>query len=176
MVNERNANINLKNFPKFEIEDDFITFKERKENVFEVLDTDEDQKSGILIAVLGPKIYKILKNLCNPDIPKTKTYANLITLLEGQFVPKVAIYKERRIFFEANQFQGESIIDWQLRIKRLSCDCEFGANLDRIIKDRFICGLSDKKIFERICEEELSQSYETILKIALRKEVFVERN
>lgn len=74
MVNEQGngianhlKSINLKIFPSFEMEDDFVVFQERLENVFEVLRIEEDQKCGIFIAILGPKIYKILKNLCNPD-------------------------------------------------------------------------------------------------------------
>lgn len=175
MVNGQNGNINLKNFPNFDMDDDFVVFKERLENVFEVLDVEENQRSGILLAVLGPKIYKILKNLCDPDIPKTKTYTSLISLLEEQFVPKVAIYKERRTFYEANQIQGESVTEWHLRIKCLAADCNFGADLAGIIKDRFVCGLLETKIFDRICEEKTSVSYEDLLKIALSKELLVRR-
>lgn len=183
-INNQNANgenenfhrsIQLKSFPNFEMEDDFIIFKERLENAFEVMQIPENRKSGILIAVLGPKIYKILKNLCNPILPNTKPYADLITLLSGQFVPKMLAYRERKNFYDAKQIPGESITDWHLRIKSLAVDCEFGANLNNIIKDRFICGLQKGKIFDRICEEDLNVSYEDILKIALSKEI-IEHN
>lgn len=117
----------MRNFPNFELDDDFIIFKERLEN--DVLKTEEERKSGILIAVLGQKIYKILKNICNPEVPKTKSYADLIKLLGGQFVPKILAYKERKIFYDAKQITGESITDWHLRIKSLAIDCESGANL-----------------------------------------------
>ena len=170
-VNVPSKSVNLKNFPNFEMEDDFTIFKERLENIFDVLGTEERQKSGILIAVLGQKIYKILKNLCNPDVPKSKPYIELIKLLGEQFVPRILAYKERKIFYDAKQMQGESITEWHLRVKSLAVDCEFGNNLAGNIKDRFVCGLLKGKIFDRICEEELTVSYEDLLKIALSKEL-----
>lgn len=177
MVDEQNGNvnsksINLKNFPNFEMDDDFTIFKELLENAFDVLQIEEAQKSGILIAVLGPKIYKILKNLCNPTIPNTKTYADL----SNQFIPKVSIYKERRTFYDARQMQGEAIIDWHLRIKSLAINCEFGADLNIILKDQLISGLLKGEIFDRICEEEVMISYEDIMKIALSKECIVKQH
>lgn len=165
--------INLKNFPSFEMEDDFIIFKERLENSFDVLQIIETKKSGILIAVLGPKIYKILKNLCNPIVPKTKPYEDLIALLDEQFVPKILAYKERKLFYDAKQLQGESISEWHLRVMSLAVDCEFGANLANNIKDRFVCGLLKGKIFDRICEEKLTVTYEELLKIAMSKELIL---
>lgn len=165
----RQKSINLRNFPNFEMEDDFTIFKEMLENAFDVLQIEEAQNSGILIAVLGQKIYKILKNLCSPTIPKTKSYADLIALLSER--PKVLIYQERRTFYDARQMHGETIMDWHLHIKSLAVDCEFGANLNEIMKDQFISGLFEGKIFDRICEEELTASYEDVLKIALCKEI-----
>lgn len=178
MVNEeangnvdRQKPINLKNFPNFEMEDDFTIFKEMLENVFDILQIGEAQKSGILIAVLGSRIYKILKNLCNPTIPKTRPYADLIALLNKQFVPGISHYKERRAFYDSRQMHGETIMNWHLRIKTLAVDCEFGANLNEILKNQFISGLIGGKIFDRICEEDVTTSYEDILKIALYKEI-----
>lgn len=115
MENEQNGNttngksINLKNFPTFEIEDDFIVFKERLENIFEVLHIKEDQKSGILIAIIDPNVYKILKNLCNPEIPKAKTYANLISLLDEQFVPKVLFTKKGEPFTMLDNYMEKAL-------------------------------------------------------------------
>lgn len=163
--------IQLKSFPNFDLTDDFIIFKERLENVFDVMKTEENKKPGILIAQLGTEVYKILKNLCNPVVPKTKTYDQLITLLSGNFVPKILIFKERKKFYDAKQLQGESITEWHLRINTLAIDCDFGANLNTILMDRFICGLLKGKVFDRICEEEITVSYEQILKIALSKEL-----
>lgn len=48
-------------------------------------------------------------------------------------------------------------------------------NLASIIKDQFVCGLQKGKIFDRICEEELTVSYEDLSKIALSKK-FIEKN
>lgn len=42
---------------------DFELYKERMEQLFKVNDTKEDDKGTLFITLIGPEVYKLLKNL-----------------------------------------------------------------------------------------------------------------
>lgn len=163
------AAVSLASFPQFDTKDDFIIFKERFENQLDVCGIGESARSGILISSLSADTYKILKNLCDPELPKAKSYDDLIRLLESHFQAKISIFKERKTFYNANQTKKETVNAWYLRIKSLSINCSFGAELTSILKDRFISGLANGPVFDRIAEEQPTISLEDVVKIATTK-------
>ena len=52
---------------------------------------------NILLAVSGPDAYKLLKNLCDPDNPNTKTITWLTQLLQGHYEPAPIVIAERQV-------------------------------------------------------------------------------
>ncbi|KAJ7995727.1 hypothetical protein DPEC_G00247590 [Dallia pectoralis] len=59
------------------------------EQFFEANGIDDGEKqSAILISVVGPATYKLIRKLVSPDKPNSKTYAQLKTLMKEHFNPK----------------------------------------------------------------------------------------
>lgn len=146
----------LSNFPQFDVSDDFIIFKERFENQLEVYGIDNDARSGILISSLSANVYKMLKSLCDPALPKNKGYDELVKLLLSLFTVKISLLKERKRFYDARQYKTETANNWFLRVKNLSVNCAFGDELEFCLKDRFVCGLQPGPVFDQIAEQEPS--------------------
>lgn len=146
----------LSNFPQFDVSDDFIIFKERFENQLEVYGIDCNARSGILISSLSANVYKMLKSLCDPALPKNKSYDELIRLLLSLFTVKISLFKERKRFYDARQYRTETANNWFLRVKNLSVNCAFGDELEFCLKDRFVCGLQPGPVFDQIAEQEPS--------------------
>ena len=48
----------------------------------------DDKKTCTFLALVGPSAYQILKNLCSPALPKTKSYAELKKTLTDHSKPK----------------------------------------------------------------------------------------
>ncbi|KAK3745705.1 hypothetical protein QZH41_007914 [Actinostola sp. cb2023] len=86
-------------------EEDFEQYTERLELYFEANDlnkiplkTDQSNKSevqarekkrkAILLSVIGPSAYKILRNLTSPEKANEKPCEEIITLLRNHFAPK----------------------------------------------------------------------------------------
>jgi len=168
--------VSLSNFPQFDVEDEFTIFQERFENQLDVCGVAEQTKAGLLIASISANVYKVLKSLCDPDLPKTKTYVELIALLQSHFVARISIFKERRTFYQAAQTKKETVNDWYLRIKGLAVNCAFGNDLTTILKDRFVSGLVSGPVFDRIAEEEPTISLEDVVNIAVTKDDYVRQN
>ena len=57
---------------------------------------------------------------------------------------------ERFKFPEAEQQESDSIRDFLPRLKKLAETCEFGSYRKEAIRDRFICGLKERRIQRKL--------------------------
>ena len=53
----------------------------------------EDKKVAVFFSVIRGKSYGFLWNLFTPDIPKDKTFLEIVTVLKSHFEPKSLIIK-----------------------------------------------------------------------------------
>ncbi|KAJ8974579.1 hypothetical protein NQ317_014784 [Molorchus minor] len=151
--------------------ENWTVYSERLEQYFSANQVDDAKKKvATLISLIGTETYKLLRSLCHPQLPKDKTYDQLVELLRKQCSPHTSSWRERIKFHEANQSRYENIGEWFVRIKTLAVNCEFGSDLTVMLKDKFITGLKKSKILDRLCEEEVTKPLEDLVRIAMQKE------
>lgn len=159
------------NIPEFYCgSDDWNVYSERLEQYFEVNDIPPEKKGALLISVVGNEAYKTLRDLCHPALPKEKSFDELCQLLHKQYAPQVSMFRERIKFYKAQQEQYENVSQWYARVKTLSVDCKFGDNLEAILMDRFISGLKNPLVLDRICEEDETLTLSKAIELAVNKE------
>uniref|UniRef100_D1FPZ6 Putative gag/capsid-like protein n=1 Tax=Simulium nigrimanum TaxID=683695 RepID=D1FPZ6_SIMNI len=157
--------------PEFHGEgDDWNVYVERLDQFFEVNDVPETKRTALLISVIGSQSYKVLRDLCHPTLPKNKPFEELCELLGKQYSPQIAIFRERALFYNARQQPNENCTQWYGRIKKLSVDCKFGDNLEKILLDKFICGMKPGQVLDRLCEENETLELQHAVDIAINKE------
>ena len=120
---------------------------------------DENRKVSILCSNVGPKTYHIIKSLCLPDKPNEKSFDFIITTVKNHYKPKLSEASASLLFNSRNQKNGETVQIYVAELRRLAVPCNFGEFLNRAIKDRFIAGVNDKEIQQKILavpDEELS--------------------
>lgn len=149
---------------------DWHVYCERLEQYFEVNDIDAEKRRALLLTSLDETVYKTLRDVCHPSLPKERTYDELLQLLSKQFVVRTSVYRERVSFYTAKQERGETIATWFARLKKLSVDCKFGEHFDAVLLDRFISGLRSSVILDRLCEEDESLTLQKAVDIATSKE------
>ncbi|KAJ8912728.1 hypothetical protein NQ315_012283 [Exocentrus adspersus] len=143
---------NICQLSNFKQGDDWEIFSERLEQFFEVNGIEARRRTAFLLTLIDEEVYKILKNLCDPDLPKAKSYEELIQLLETQFKTKVSIFR-KRIQFDNLKQKEESISEWFVK-KHFASFCNFGVILTERVKDKFVTGLRSGSILDRLCEED----------------------
>ena len=74
-------------------------------------------------------------------------------LVQDHYKPKPSVIVERFKFNTRCQQQGETISVFLAELRRLSENCEFGATLDEMLRDRLVCGARDNKIQRRLMAE-----------------------
>ena len=64
--------------------------------------------------------------------------------LNSHYKPQVVVIYERFKFYSRNQETNENISNYVAAIKSNASTCEFGANLEEMLRDRFVMGLRDQ--------------------------------
>lgn len=99
--------------PKFDShDDDWFVFTERLEQFFELNEFSDEKKKAILITSISDDDYKTLRDLCHPNLPKTKTFDELCELL-------TLVFRDRVTIVEENPMSDENIADCFARIKKM---------------------------------------------------------
>ncbi|KAF2886768.1 hypothetical protein ILUMI_19405, partial [Ignelater luminosus] len=150
--------------------EDWQTWEERLDEYFEANYVDEHKKVPVLLTLLGSQAYKTIKDLCDPDLPKSKSYEELCTLLRQQFSKRTSIFKERIEFYNLKQYENEPVRQWYIRIKNKASSRDFGNVLHDVLKDRFVSGLTRGPILDRVCEEDPTKKLDELIEVALKEE------
>ncbi|KAF2883624.1 hypothetical protein ILUMI_22558 [Ignelater luminosus] len=164
---------NIGTLKKFNIGEDWSLYKERLDQYFLANYITEDRKVAVLLTLIGTQAYKVLRDLCDPVLPKEKSFDELCNLLQKQFAPRTSIFRKRIEFYYIKQNMGEPNNNYYVRIKNAATPCIFRNRLNEVIKDRLICGFQPGPILDRICEEAETTPVEEILETALKKEATI---
>ena len=155
-------------------QEEWEIYREKLEEYFYANKISEDRTQvATLLSLVGSNTYKLLRNLCHPSLPNQKTFKQLCELMNTQFTPLVTVWRERIKFYQAQQYENENIADWYARIKNLAVNCDFGNQLTNILRDKFMCGMREGKIQDRLCEEKGDKKFDELLQLALQKECIV---
>eukprot|EP00731_Ephydatia_muelleri_P002089 Em0001g2089a len=128
-------------------------YLERVELYFSANGIGEDKKLAILLSVIGPKTYGVLRNLLAPSRPQEKKFSEVTEVLIRHFEPKLIVIAERFSFYRRSQLVGESVADFVAELRRLARNCQFGDFLDEALRDRLVCGLQNEAIQRRLLTE-----------------------
>ncbi|XP_046665591.1 uncharacterized protein LOC124357656 [Homalodisca vitripennis] len=134
-------------------EETWDSYIERFELFLSCNDIDHSKKVSTLLTVVGVKTFKLLRDLCTPDKPSTKSYDDLVKLINDHLYPTPSFVCERYKFSLRNQHDGESIAQYIAQLKNLSKYCEFGASLNDYLRDRLICGIRSESTKQRLLSE-----------------------
>lgn len=152
----------------FSIGEDFNLYANRLKHLLLLnkIKNDPDKKS-FLISLGGPELYKTLCSLLSPQTEDNFTFENIIEKLTAHFKPKKNIIVECFKFFKRDQHPSETISDYIVELKQLSQSCDFGTFLDKALLIKFVCGLNNDVIQNRLLNDTSINSFEKACDLAL---------
>nr|XP_054759939.1 uncharacterized protein K02A2.6-like [Lytechinus pictus] len=157
----------------------FTSYVERMELFFmanNIVETSQnaefvkERKKAILLTEIGTKIYVTLANLLARSKPKDATFDDIIDKLKNHFDPKPLEIAESYKFGTRNQKQGETVGEFIIALKNLSLHCNYGSFLNRALRDRFVCGLADERIQNKLLNTQ-DLDFDKACQIALSMEM-----
>ena len=119
----------------------------------------------MLLSVVGPVSYKLLRNLLAPAKPGEKTYGELVATLSAHYSPAPSEIIQRFKFHSHIRNPGESVATYVAELCSLAEYCNFGQTLEAMLHDRIVCGINDDAI-QRHLLTELGLTFKKSLEIA----------
>ncbi len=130
---------------------------ERLEHFFEaneiVGEGNATKRRATLLAVIGPAPYKLLRSLLSPARPNDKTFAELTEVLGQYYCPPPSEIMSRFRFNSRARSAGESVAAYVAELRRLAEFCNFQATLNKMIRDRLVCGVNHESIQKKLLAE-----------------------
>ena len=130
-----------------------LAYLERVSLFFDVNNMAEDKQVPWLLNIIGAKTYTLLRTLVAPAQPKQKTMAELTTVLKEHYKPKTLIIARRFYFHRHDQAAHETVAEYIAELRKLATPCKFGEYLDKVLRDRLVCGLRSEAIQKRLLSE-----------------------
>ncbi|KAM7298740.1 uncharacterized protein ISCGN_019311 [Ixodes scapularis] len=108
--------------------------------------TDGKKKRALLVAALSTNTVDVISGRCAPAKVNELPYSEVVSLLQQHFSPKLNETAQSYKFFSRNQLRGEPVRDFVVAIRQIADTCNFGDTLDRMLKDRIVCGLQNSTV------------------------------
>ena len=146
-------------------------YTERLEHYFAANEIEDvNKQKAILLSVCGSKTYKLMSNLLAPEKPGDKSFKELKDLIQKHHHPKPSEIVQRLKFNSRVRNSGESVATFVSELRRLTADCNYGATLKDMLRDRLVCGINDDRIQRRLLSE-TDLDFDKALKIATAMEM-----
>ena len=125
----------------------------------------EEVQVPILLSCIGAPTYSLLSDLLAPSAPSSKSLQEISDVRSKHFEPKRVIIAQRFHFHKCDLLEGESMADYDAKLRKLATHCDFGNHLEEALRDRFVCGLRHEAIQRRLLSE-VDLTYTKALDIA----------
>ena len=116
-------------------------------------EADKAKCKAIFLSRVGRKCYSLIRTLCHPDKPDTKTLVQLRTLVREHLSPAPIVIAERYVFFNRRQTADESVAEFLNALRKLAETCNFEAFRDQALRDMFVIGLRDRETQSKLLKE-----------------------
>ena len=100
----------------------------------------------MLLSVVGPATYKLLRSLLAPVKPGEKNYGELVVTLSAHYSLPPSEIIQRFKFHSCFRNAGESVATYVAELRSLAECCNFGQTLEAMLRDRIVCGINDNII------------------------------
>ena len=149
--------------------EDVEAYAERFEQFIEANSVTDDKKiRAIFLSTIGAQSYKLLRTLSGNE-PAKKSYEELKKLIIAHLKPRPNVISQRYRFFKRDRVSGETVSEYVAALRDLSEFCDFKTELDNYIRDRFVCGINDQKILQK-----LLSTKELTLEAAIQSAIAIE--
>ena len=113
-------------------------------------EVEETKKAPGILSLMSATTYKLLKNLSTLKVPDKIKYEDILELLKEHLNSKQLKMTERFRFYKHIQLESDCISTYWAELQKLSMNCNFGENLNSMLKDKLVMGLRNESIAKKL--------------------------
>ena len=100
-------------------------------------------------AFVVQRTFHLIKSLLAPVKPETKSFQEVVELVEKHHNPEPSATVQRYKFHCRCRQAGETVSQYVGGLRRIAEHCKFGDYLESVLCDRLVCGIQDSRIQRR---------------------------
>ena len=127
--------------------EDSESYAEQMKHYLFANDVKEAKKVPVLLSTCGTATYSLIKCLCSPDSPDSKSFEDIVKLVQDHYKPHHSVIMERPRFNSRIRKSGEFI--------SVVAKCAFEDRLEEMLRDCLVCGVNDTQIRRLLAEPSL---------------------
>ena len=116
-------------------------------------DVKPTNKVAFYLTHIGKEAYDLLVDLAFPTNVETESIANLKALIVNHIEPPNFEATERDKFNNLVRKQNETFRQFIVNVKHQAAKCNFGANLETVLRDRLVAGCNDTEVKRKLLAE-----------------------
>lgn len=113
----------------------------------------DDRKKATFLTLAGANLFDLLTSLASPKQVSALSLSEIKEILTNHFSPRPSEIASFYKFHKRDQQPDESFADYLAALRKLAVDCNFGSVLDRMLRDRVVCGLRDESLQRSLLAE-----------------------
>ncbi|XP_058817327.1 uncharacterized protein K02A2.6-like [Topomyia yanbarensis] len=140
----------------------WMRWVERLETAFSIFGiADAVMRKNLLLHHMGPETYDVICDKIAPEVPRDKTYEQIVVTLEGFFNPQPLEISENFRFKCRRQGDknaaspDESVDEYLVSLRRIAVTCNFGDYLDTALRNQLVFGIKRNDIRSRLLERRI---------------------
>lgn len=102
-------------------------------------------KKANFFTICGAQTFDTVLALITPKNSSEVTYPEVIDVLTKHYSPKPNEISMSYKFYHRDQTKDETATEYIAQLRKISTNCNF-PNLERMLRDRLVCGMSDRKL------------------------------
>ncbi|XP_054737893.1 uncharacterized protein K02A2.6-like [Anastrepha obliqua] len=114
---------------------------------------EEGRQKAAFLTLAGAPLYDLLTSLASPKQVSNLNLPDIKTILTNHFSPRPSEIAAYYHFHKRDQYTDESVSNYIAALRTLAVDCNFGTALDRMLRDRFVCGMKDEGLQKSLLAE-----------------------
>lgn len=103
----------------------------------------EEIKKNLILANIGPTVFKVLVDHFKPEVITDKSYDEIKEALGNYFIKKSCIMVERIKFSQRFRRTEEPILKYLNELRAIARNCDFGRSLNERLRDQLIIGINE---------------------------------
>ena len=131
--------------------------------------TQPNRKTSMLLTVIGSDCFSTVKSIISPAKPEDHTFQQLVEILREHYAPRPSVVMSRFKFRKRLHLANETIASYIAALRKLAETCDFGANLNDMLRDQLVASVNDASIQKALLNE-TDQTFPSIYKKALSME------
>lgn len=108
--------------------------------------TDPKRKRALLVSALSTRTLEVLQLTCAPESVNKLPYEEVAKVLRNFFSPTPNEIAESFKLFNRHQKKDETMQELLVELRRQAEKYNFGSMVDRMLRDKFVCGVRSKEI------------------------------